>query len=199
MSWQQPTGSCWASPLARQCGAAVCVAWSRCHHPLHPSRKQQELEPLAVMASAVPPNFSWVVPDKLAGLAMPRLPAHYQYMHEHGIRHLVSLSERSPPYHDTCPGIQVHRLRIPDFCPPSVEQIQCFLQIVEDANAKGEAVAVHCLLGFGRTGTLLACYLVKAKKITGVDAIHEIRRIRPGAIETHEQEKAVIQFHHRIK
>ncbi|XP_006029643.1 dual specificity protein phosphatase 23 isoform X2 [Alligator sinensis] len=152
-----------------------------------------------VMASAVPPNFSWVVPDKLAGLAMPRLPAHYQYMHEHGIRHLVSLSERSPPYHDTCPGIQVHRLRIPDFCPPSVEQIQCFLQIVEDANAKGEAVAVHCLLGFGRTGTLLACYLVKAKKITGVDAIHEIRRIRPGAIETHEQEKAVIQFHHRIK
>lgn len=92
----------------------------------------------AVMASAVPPNFSWVVPDKLAGLAMPRLPAHYQYMHEHGIRHLVSLSERSPPYHDTCPGIQVHRLRIPDFCPPSVEQIQRFLQIVEDANAKGE-------------------------------------------------------------
>ncbi|XP_050785941.1 dual specificity protein phosphatase 23 [Gopherus flavomarginatus] len=151
------------------------------------------------MASAVPPNFSWVVPGKLAGLAMPRQPSHYQYMHEHGIRHLVSLTERSPPNHDTCPGIKVHRLRIQDFCAPSLEQIKHFLQIVEDASNKGEAVAVHCMLGFGRTGTMLACYLVKAQKLTGVDAIHEIRRIRPGAIETHDQEKAVIQFHHHIK
>uniref|UniRef100_A0A8C0J2C1 Swiss Army Knife protein DSP-PTPase phosphatase domain-containing protein n=1 Tax=Chelonoidis abingdonii TaxID=106734 RepID=A0A8C0J2C1_CHEAB len=105
------------------------------------------------MASAVPPNFSWVVPGKLAGLAMPRQPSHYQYMHEHGIRHLVSLTERSPPNHDTS---------------PSLEQIKHFLQIVEDASNKGEAVAVHCI-------------------------------IRPGAIETHDQEKAVIQFHHHIK
>ncbi|XP_073178705.1 dual specificity protein phosphatase 23 isoform X1 [Lepidochelys kempii] len=155
--------------------------------------------PAAPMASAVPPNFSWVVPGKLAGLAMPRQPAHYQYMHEHGIQHLVSLTERSPPYHDTCPGIKLHHLRIQDFCAPSLEQIKHFLQIVEDASTKGEAVAVHCMLGFGRTGTMLACYLVKAQRLTGVDAIHEIRRIRPGAIETHEQEKAVIQFHHHIK
>ncbi|XP_042296959.1 dual specificity protein phosphatase 23 [Sceloporus undulatus] len=151
------------------------------------------------MASAVPPNFSWVAPGLLAGLAMPRLPAHYQYMYENGIRHLVSLTERSPPYHDTCPGIQVHRLRIADFCPPSHEQIQDFLQIVEDAGAKKEAVAVHCLLGFGRTGTMLACYLVKTQKITGVDAIHEIRKLRHGSIETYDQEKAVVQFYQRIK
>ncbi|KAF7238624.1 Dual specificity protein phosphatase 23, partial [Varanus komodoensis] len=151
------------------------------------------------MASAVPPNFSWVAPGQLAGLAMPRLPAHYQYMYEHGIRHLVSLTERNPPYHDTCPGIQRHHLRIADFCPPSPEQIQRFLQIVDEANLKGEAVAVHCLLGFGRTGTMLACYLAKTQKITGVDAIHEIRRLRPGSIETYDQEKAVVQFHHRIK
>nr|XP_056709640.1 dual specificity protein phosphatase 23 [Euleptes europaea] len=151
------------------------------------------------MASAVPPNFSWVAPGRLAGMAMPRHPTHYQYMYEHGIRHLVSLTERSPPYHDTCPGIQLHRVRITDFCPPSPEQIQHFLQVVEDANAKGEAVAVHCMLGFGRTGTMLACYLVKTQKITGVDAIHKIREMRPGSIETADQEKAVVQFHHRVK
>ncbi|XP_077179548.1 dual specificity protein phosphatase 23 isoform X2 [Paroedura picta] len=151
------------------------------------------------MASAAPPNFSWVAPGKLAGLAMPRLPAHYRYMYEAGIRHLISLTERNPPYHDTCPGIQIHRIRIADFSPPSPEQIQRFLQVVEDANAKGEAAAVHCMLGFGRTGTMLACYLVKSQKISGVDAIHKIREIRPGSIETSEQEKAVIQFHQRIK
>ncbi|ETE56691.1 Dual specificity protein phosphatase 23, partial [Ophiophagus hannah] len=119
------------------------------------------------MASALPPNFSWVVSGLLAGLAMPHLPAHYQYMHDHGIRHLVSLTERSPPYHDSCPGIQ--------------------------------AVAVHCLLGFGRTGTMLACYLSKIHKITGVDAIQKLRQLRPGSIETYDQEKAVVQFYQRTK
>lgn len=46
---------------------------------------------------------------------------------------------------------------------------------------------------------MLACYLVKTRKISGIDAINEIRRLRQGSIETHEQEKAVVQFYQRIK
>ncbi|NXB66863.1 DUS23 phosphatase, partial [Struthidea cinerea] len=78
--------------------------------------------------------------------------------------------------------------------PPTPEQIQSFLQIVEEANGRGEAVAVHCMLGYGRTGTLLACYLCKERHLAGGDAIREIRRLRPGSIETPEQEQAVIRF-----
>ncbi|NXD17033.1 DUS23 phosphatase, partial [Nothocercus nigrocapillus] len=148
--------------------------------------------------TARPGNFSWVAPGRVAGLAMPREPGHYQFLLGQGVRHLVSLTERAPPHHDSCPQLQLHRLRVPDFCPPTQEQIQSFLSLVEEANGKGEAVAVHCLLGNGRTGTMLACYLVKAQKMSGIDAIQEIRRLRPGAIETHEQEKAVIQFYQRI-
>ncbi|XP_064355010.1 dual specificity protein phosphatase 23 [Dromaius novaehollandiae] len=151
------------------------------------------------MGTAEPPNFSWVARGRLAGLAMPRQPGHYQFLLGQGVRHLVSLTERAPPHHGSCPGLQLHRLRVPDFSPPTHEQIQSFLHLVEEANSKGEAVAVHCLLGNGRTGTMLACYLVKAQKMSGIDAIQEIRRLRPGAIETYEQEKAVIQFYQRIK
>lgn len=57
-----------------------------------------------------------------------------------------------------------------------------------------QAVAVHCMLGHGRTGTLLACYLCKERHLAGGDAIREIRRLRPGSIETAEQEQAVIRF-----
>ncbi|XP_066218153.1 dual specificity protein phosphatase 23 isoform X2 [Saccopteryx leptura] len=85
-----------------------------------------------------PPNFSWVLPGRLAGLALPRLPAHYQFLLDLGVRHLVSLTERGPPYGDSCPGLTVHRLRIPDFCPPAPEQIDHFVQIVDEANARGE-------------------------------------------------------------
>ncbi|NXE99850.1 DUS23 phosphatase, partial [Menura novaehollandiae] len=50
------------------------------------------------------------------------------------------------------------------------------------------------MLGHGRTGTLLACYLCKERHLAGGDAIREIRRLRPGSIETPEQEQAVIRF-----
>lgn len=60
-------------------------------------------------------------------------------------------------------------------------------------------MAVHCMLGHGRTGTMLACYLAKAQKMNGSDAIWEIRRLRPGSIETREQEQAVIQFCQRVR
>ncbi|EPY85734.1 dual specificity protein phosphatase 23 [Camelus ferus] len=121
------------------------------------------------------------------------------FLLDHGVRHLVSLTERGPPHSDSCPGLTLHRLRIPDFCPPAPDQIDRFVQIVDEANARGEAVGVHCFLGFGRTGTMLACYLLKERKLAAGDAIAEIRRLRPGSIETYEQEKAVFQFYQRTK
>ncbi|XP_072503462.1 dual specificity protein phosphatase 23 isoform X3 [Notamacropus eugenii] len=90
-----------------------------------------------------PPNFSWVLPGRLAGLALPRFPAHYQFLWTQGVRHLVSLTERGPPYSDTCPGLTVHRLRIPDFCPPAPEQIDRFVSLVDEANARGEDLATY--------------------------------------------------------
>ncbi|KAI5618944.1 dual specificity protein phosphatase 23, partial [Silurus asotus] len=154
---------------------------------------------LKIMAASPPPNFSWVESHKLAGLAMPRMPAHYQFLLNNGIKHLITLSERKPPYHDSCPELTMHHIKIHDFCAPTFDQIKRFLSIVEEANSKAEGVAVHCLHGFGRTGTMLACYLVKSRKISGIDAINEIRRIRHGSIETREQEQIIIQFYQQNK
>ncbi|KAM7376239.1 hypothetical protein PAMP_005982 [Pampus punctatissimus] len=151
------------------------------------------------MASSPPHNFSWVERGKVAGLALPRMTCEYQYLLDNGIKHLVCLCERKPPYYDTCPELQLHHIKIADFTSPSSSQIDRFLSIVEEANSKGEGVGVHCMHGHGRTGTMLACYLVKTKKISGIDAINEIRRLRRGSIETHEQEKAVVQFYQRTK
>ncbi|NWZ86504.1 DUS23 phosphatase, partial [Poecile atricapillus] len=142
-----------------------------------------------------PPNFSWVVEGRLAGLAMPREPGHYRYLRDHGVRHLVSLTEHAPPHHGCCPQIQLHRL--PGIaCHPG--------SATGSTGGSGsathppcpcpQAVAVHCMLGHGRTGTLLACYLCKEQHLAGGDAIREIRRLRPGSIETAEQERAVIHF-----
>lgn len=93
---------------------------------------------LTSMASTPPHNFSWVEPGKLAGLAMPRMTSEYQYLLDNGVKHLVCLCERKPPYYDTCPELNLHHIKIADFTPPSPTQIEKFLNIVEDANSKGE-------------------------------------------------------------
>ncbi|NWV30637.1 DUS23 phosphatase, partial [Grantiella picta] len=146
-----------------------------------------------------PANFSWVAEGRLAGLAMPREPGHYQYLREHGVRHLVCLTKHTPPHHGCCPQIRIHQLPVPDFTPPTPEQIDSFLKIVEDANGRGEAVAVHCMLGRGRTGTMLACYLCKAENLGASEAILKIRRLRPDSIETPQQEQAVVHFCERLQ
>lgn len=90
------------------------------------------------MSLVAPPNFSWVEPHKLAGLACPSEPQHYKFLVENGIRHLVCLLESKPPKYDTCPELILHHISIVDFTPPSLPQILRFLSIVEEANAKGE-------------------------------------------------------------
>ncbi len=90
-------------------------------------------------------NFSWVDPGKVSGLAMPRMTAHYQYLLNNGIKHLVTLSERKPPYHDTCPDLTLHHISIHDFCAPTFDQINRFLSIVEEANARGQVKQANSL------------------------------------------------------
>lgn len=54
-------------------------------------------------------------------------------------------------------------------------------------------------MGRGRTGTMLACYLVAKEGYSAVDAITETRKRRPHSIETRTQEKAVHDFEKWMK
>jgi protein-tyrosine phosphatase len=68
--------------------------------------------------------------------------------------------------------------------------------VIDDALSRGVRVAVHCGAGLGRSGTLLAAYLVSQGAAPDA-AIADVRAARPGSIETDEQEAAVHYFAHR--
>ena len=61
---------------------------------------------------------------------------------------------------------------------------------ISKAIAAGRPVGVSCGAGLGRTGTMLACYLV-SNGLDAEKAINEVRAKRPGSIETKAQSDAV--------
>ncbi|MEO7332515.1 MAG: cyclin-dependent kinase inhibitor 3 family protein [Gemmatimonadales bacterium] len=91
-------------------------------------------------------------------------------------------------------GVDVVRYPIPDGDPPaSLAEMQAILDDIRTGRADGD-VAVACMGGVGRTGTVAACALIEA----GLDsdaAIGTVRAVRhPGAVETARQERFVRSF-----
>ncbi|WP_145135349.1 protein-tyrosine phosphatase family protein [Roseomonas gilardii] len=82
------------------------------------------------------------------------------------------------------------RFPIPDYGIPDPAWRVLAGQTLERLDA-GERVAIHCWGGRGRSGTLAAALLL-ARGLSAPEAIAQVRRARPGAIETPEQEAWVL-------
>lgn len=115
-----------------------------------------------------------------------------------GFTVLVSLlpEEKQPPRYDVGRaadlGIVRHNLPVEDFRPPTVDQLEAFVARIESL-PPGTKTIVHCEAGLGRTGTFAAAYRV-AKGMTVSEAVALVRRTRPGAIETPEQQAVLRDF-----
>lgn len=142
-------------------------------------------------------NFSFVIDGELAGMACPGRFADLRddliYLRQQGVGSIVSLTEYPL---DLRPlesfGFTYLHLPIPDYHPPTVDQVWTFLRFWE-RQCGGGAVVVHCAAGQGRTGTILACALVHRGE-SAEEAIRTVRRLRPPSIDTDAQEAFVYTF-----
>ncbi len=143
---------------------------------------------------SAPYGFSWVEKPLLAALARPAEPEDFDWLRGQGIEVLVSLTE-DPPQKDwaEAAGLLVFHEPLEDMEAPDQDQLGRAVSAVVRATEKGMGVAVHCGAGLGRTGVVLAGYFVR-KGLSAANAIARVRRLRPGSIETEEQERAVEEF-----
>jgi atypical dual specificity phosphatase len=144
-----------------------------------------------------PFGFSWIDRPHLAACARPADPAELAWLRNQGIQLLLTLSEERPrrDWVDAA-GLLVMHVPIIDMDAPTQEQLDQCVSALARAREHGMGVAVHCTAGMGRTGTILAAYFVH-QGFTPTAAIARVRELRPGSIETDEQEAAVAEYARR--
>jgi cell division cycle 14 len=108
-------------------------------------------------------------------------PAHYvDILQQFDVQAVVRLNE--PQYDKQAfadAGIAVADLFFEDCTSPPVHVVAKFLAIAE---ALPGALAVHCKAGLGRTGTLIALYMMKHHGFTAREAMGWLRIVRPGSV-----------------
>ncbi|MHA2294456.1 MAG: protein-tyrosine phosphatase family protein [Candidatus Hodarchaeales archaeon] len=151
------------------------------------------------MAADLDFNYDWIVEKELLAASLPTSVEDIKLLHQAGVKTIISL----------CDGYDVEQIirkskvnvthlvfEIPDFSVPDESQVEEFLKYMEFGD---KPVAIHCYAGIGRTGTMIAMYLIHKKGMGAREAIEFVRSRRYGAVESQVQEIFLFLIEKKIK
>ena len=93
----------------------------------------------------------------------------------------------------TSAGFKFHCSPVEQGLAPTIEQARAMIEFIDMCRQEKLPVAVHCEGGLGRTGAVIAAYLIH-KGVSAREAIHLVRSKEPSAIETVPQIKFLEEF-----
>lgn len=146
-------------------------------------------------------GFYWLIAGVLAGSRRPggrnghaRLDAELAWLRSQGIGAILTLTEEplEPSIVVEHSFVTLH-LPVADLTPPTPEQLADALAFIDRQRATDRPVLVHCLAGQGRTGTVLAAYLIRSGNSPD-RAISLLREVCPQAVENELQRAALATF-----
>lgn len=123
-----------------------------------------------------------VLPNKLYGMPAPK-KEDLQNLSKVGIKSIVCLLEDNSNiqnYNEN--GFKSLWLPVADDKAPTFEQVKKLVEFIDEQNQNNNPVAIHCQGGKGRTGTLIASYLI-LKGASFEDAMSKIEANQPNAIK----------------
>lgn len=141
-----------------------------------------------------PTNFSWVIPNKLAGTGLPVTHDEFEWIIKQGIKAVVTVREVPLPASWQQDIVDYLHLKVEDYGSPTIEELHKAVGFIDSQILNNKPVVVHCAAGKGRTGEVLAAYLMMTEKLTAKAAISELREIRPGSVQSVAQEQALQMY-----
>jgi len=146
-------------------------------------------------------NFCWAIDGRLAVSRGPRSRSDLISLRQHGVRALVRLVEPEESY--VTPdevqevGLEDFNEPVPDVHAPTQTQIDKIIDYIDSHIDAGLPVGVSCNAGIGRSGVILACYMVH-EGLTATEALEAVRRRRGRGPEVPEQVAAVETYWLRV-
>lgn len=138
-------------------------------------------------------RFYWIEHARLAGSSRPggargdRLECDLRELQAYGIDAIVSLTETPLDERAVAvAGMDYTHIPMVDMAAPTLRQLLDALGAIDTAHANQRTVLVHCLAGQGRTGTVLAAWLIRQGMTTG-EAIARLRLVCDRAVENDAQ------------
>ncbi|XP_073489118.1 dual specificity protein phosphatase CDC14B isoform X2 [Aquarana catesbeiana] len=180
-----------------------------CFHAVHKALQYQffdfrnfDLDEYQHYERAENGDFNWIIPEKFLAFSGPHQKskmengyphhapeAYFPYFRAHDISTVIRLNKKMyEAKRFTDASFEHHDLFFVDGSTPCDSILKKFLNICE--NTEG-AIAVHCKAGLGRTGTLIACYMMKHYRMTAAECIAWIRICRPGSVIGPQQQYLV--------
>ena len=145
------------------------------------------------MITGKPDNFSWLIDGKLAGSAIPTSKDEIKWVQEQGVKSIVTIREE-PLADEWIKDVNYLHVMSNDMGVPEFDDLIHAVDFIHRRITNNEPVLVHCLAGLGRTGTILACYLVKYQNTSTEEAIQKVREERQGSIQSYPQEEIIFRF-----
>jgi atypical dual specificity phosphatase len=157
------------------------------------------LRKLRARVADEPTGFVWVEKGKVAGSGYPASRAQVEWLASAGVKSILSLTEDPLPA-DWTKGLDIviGHVALKDHQPPTAQSMRQGADFVSEQVSAGRPVVVHCLAGEGRTGCVLAAYLMRSRGLAAAEALRTLRELKPEFVEP-GQERAVFEFAGNLK
>jgi atypical dual specificity phosphatase len=150
-----------------------------------------------------PRNFLWLKKGMLAGTPRPGLLTEMEYdmkaLKRVGVTVLINLT-RTPFDEEVLREYDIKGIFFPiaDMEAPDIEDAKKLCYRISRLVHKGEAVAIHCKAGLGRTGTMLAASLIWEGQ-SALEALENVRKVEPRWVQSDEQVAFLEQFAETVR